>query len=121
MPYTYMLQCSDGSFYVGSTYDLTYRLSEHQAGSGAKYTKRRRPVTLVWAAEFDSIADAFWFEKTVQGWGREKRIALIEGRFEDLHVLAKRGRVAQPAVLSDESKRKILETLGWDPSWPTGG
>jgi putative endonuclease len=45
----------------------------------------------VWSGWFDSIAEAFAFEKQVQGWRREKRIALIEGRFGDLPGLAARG------------------------------
>ena len=45
--YVYMLRCSDDSFYVGSTRNLEKRLWEHQAGMGAEYTKRRRPVELV--------------------------------------------------------------------------
>ncbi|NYE36453.1 putative GIY-YIG superfamily endonuclease [Nocardioides cavernae] len=47
MPHVYILQCSDGSFYVGSTWDLERRVSEHNLGLGAAYTRRRRPVTLV--------------------------------------------------------------------------
>lgn len=45
----YMLECSDGTYYVGSTRDLEYRLSEHQEGKGAKYTSRRLPVKLVYS------------------------------------------------------------------------
>ena len=83
MPWTYILECADGSLYVGSTVDLERRLGEHQAGSGSRYTARRDrlPVRLVWAGEFDRIDDAFWFEKQVQGWSRAKRLALIAGRW----------------------------------------
>ena len=92
MPWTYLLECADGSFYVGSTTDLDRRLSEHQDGLGAAYTRpgRRRPVTLRWSADFARIDEAFAFEKMVQGWGRSKRIALIEGRWADLPALASR-------------------------------
>ncbi len=58
MPWTYILECSDGSFYVGSTRHLERRLFEHDEGLGAAYTKRRRPVRLVWAADFERIDDA---------------------------------------------------------------
>ena len=88
MPWTYIVECSDGSFYVGSTVDLEARVWQHNEGEGAVYTKRRRPVTLVWAAEFDRIDDAFAYEKQVQGWRRDKRIALIEERYADLPELA---------------------------------
>ena len=90
MPWTYILECADGSFYVGSTFDLERRVSEHDAGLGATYTRRRRPVRLVWAGEFARIDDAYLFEKRVQGWSRRKRIALIEGRLGDLPELSRR-------------------------------
>jgi putative endonuclease len=92
MAWTYLLQCADGSFYVGSTLDLERRFAEHQNGEGAAYTRRpgRRPVQLLWAAEFARVEDAFAYEKRVQGWSRAKRVALIEGRYGDLPALASR-------------------------------
>ncbi|GAB3765881.1 putative endonuclease [Nocardioides ginsengisegetis] len=90
MPWTYILECADGSFYVGSTWDLDRRVAEHDAGTGAAYTRRRRPVRLAWAAEFARIDEAYRFEKQVQGWSRAKRLALIEGRLDDLPELASR-------------------------------
>ena len=83
-----MLECADGSFYVGSTVDLEARVSQHDRGEGAAYTRRRRPVRLVWAAEFGRVDEAYRVEKQVQGWRRDKRIALVEGRYEDLPALA---------------------------------
>ena len=97
MGWAYIIECADGSYYVGSTVDLERRISEHNLGLGAKYTRllRRRPVRLVWSAQFDRIDDAFWFEKQVQGWSRAKRRALIEGRLQDLPELA-RGHCRPP-------------------------
>jgi putative endonuclease len=92
VPYVYILECRDGSYYVGSTWDLERRLGEHQTGLGAAYTRRRRPVRLVWSAWYNRVADAYAFEKQVQGWGRAKRQALIEGRLGDLGQLARRPR-----------------------------
>jgi putative endonuclease len=94
MAWTYLLECADGSFYVGSTVDLERRVAQHDAGLGAAYTRprRRRSVRLAWAGELASIEDAYLFEKRVQGWGRAKRLALIEGRLEDLPGLASRPR-----------------------------
>lgn len=89
MPFTYMLECRDGSFYVGSTTDLTARLEQHNAGQGAAYTRRRRPVTLVWYEEHDHVGAAFSREKQIQNWSRAKRIALVEGRYGDLPDLAR--------------------------------
>ncbi|MCL8024719.1 GIY-YIG nuclease family protein [Nocardioides bruguierae] len=96
MAWTYIVKCSDGSLYVGSTTDLGRRIWEHQDGRGAAYTRARRPVVLAWAAECDRIDDAFRWEKQIQGWSRRKRLALIEGRLEDLPGLA-RGRNLPPA------------------------
>ena len=59
MPWMYILQCVDSSYYVGSTWNIEKRLWEHNQGMGAKYTARRRPVELVYAAEFESIAEAY--------------------------------------------------------------
>ncbi|WKN49405.1 GIY-YIG nuclease family protein [Nocardioides sp. Arc9.136] len=99
MPWTYILECADGSFYVGSTTDMERRLSEHDLGLGAVYTRprRRRPVRLAWCAELGRIDDAYAFEKQVQGWSRAKRQALIDGRVDDLPALA-RGRRRPPPV-----------------------
>ncbi len=91
MAFTYILECSDGSLYVGSTHHLEKRLYEHQEGRGSRYTSSRRPVRLLWSNEFEHIGLAFAFEKQVQNWSRAKRWALIEGRFADLPGLA-RGR-----------------------------
>jgi putative endonuclease len=90
MAWTYILECSDGTYYVGSTTHLPARLWQHQQGEGAEYTRRRRPVRLVWSGEFDIAAQAFEFEKQLQGWGRQKREALIRGEYSDLPGLASR-------------------------------
>ena len=90
MPFAYILQCRDGSYYVGSTWHLERRVSEHQHGLGAAYTRARRPVRLVWQFWFERIDEAYAFEKRVQGWGRKKRQALIEGRLDDLPELSRR-------------------------------
>ena len=91
MAFTYILRCSDGSFYVGSTVNLGERLEQHQGGGGSAYTKWRTPVELVWSYETPSIEEAFRREKQIQGWGRAKRQALIDGRLDLLPDLA-RGR-----------------------------
>jgi len=90
MPHMYILECSDGSYYVGSTRDLPHRLSQHESGQGAEYTRRRLPVKLVFSAEFDRVEEAYSWEKQVQNWSRAKRIALIEGRITDIPQLAKK-------------------------------
>ena len=90
MAYMYILKCADGSFYVGSTVHLERRVAEHQLGLGAQYTRKRRPVTVVFAEEFARIDEAFAREKQVQNWSRAKRAALIEGRMGDLNALGRK-------------------------------
>lgn len=90
MAWMYILECSDGSYYVGSTKDLEYRFSEHQAGKGAKYTSKRLPVKLVYSEEYERVVDAYIREKQVQNWSRAKRKALINGIPESLPILAKK-------------------------------
>ncbi len=92
--FVYILRCSDGSFYVGSTRgeDVTRRLSEHQQGLHDGYTAARLPVTLVWSGEFDRITDAIAFERQLKGWSRAKKDAVITGQWERLPDLASRPR-----------------------------
>ena len=89
MPWMYILQCSDGSYYVGSTLNLEKRLWEHNNGYGAKYTQKRLPVILVFSTEFATIEEAFIREKQVQGWSRAKREALIRGDYDALPELSR--------------------------------
>jgi putative endonuclease len=90
MAWMYILECSDGTYYVGSTKDLEYRVSEHQSGKGAKYTSRRLPVKLVYSEEYERFVDAYTREKQIQNWSRAKREALINGNQEALPKLAKK-------------------------------
>jgi len=90
MAWMYILECADGSYYVGSTKDLEYRLSEHQEGKGAKYTSRRLPVKLVYCEEYERVSDAYAREKQVQNWSRVKREALINSNQEIPPKLAKK-------------------------------
>ena len=59
----YILKCSNGSYYVGSTINLERRLSQHQAGEGANHTKKGRPVELVYFKEYQRIDEAFYRDK----------------------------------------------------------
>ena len=86
----YILECSDGSYYTGSTKDLIRRLEQHQSGEGANYTAKRLPVKLIYYEEYDRIDDAFYREKQVQGWSRRKKQALMKGDKQLLSELAKK-------------------------------
>ena len=90
MAWMYILECCDGSYYVGSTKNLGLRMSQHQEGIGSNYTSKRLPVKLVYCEEYDRVSEAFYREKQVQGWTRRKRETLINGTPELLPSLAKK-------------------------------
>ena len=89
--YLYILECSDKSYYTGSTRDIEKRLAEHQDGQGANYTKKRLPVKLVYLEEFQRVKDAFFREKQIQKWNRKKKKALIKRKYHQLPKLSKPG------------------------------
>jgi len=87
----YIVRCSDGSYYVGSTTQaLENRITEHNAGLYDGYTAARRPVELVFHAEFQSLNDCASAEQQIKGWSRKKKEALIRGDFGSLQFLARR-------------------------------
>ena len=87
----YILRCSDGSYYVGTTRgEMETRLSQHNSGHFGGYTALRRPVTLVFQQEFDRIVDAIAAERQIKSWRREKKEAFIRGDYAALPNLAKR-------------------------------
>ncbi|MBU1723060.1 MAG: GIY-YIG nuclease family protein [Gammaproteobacteria bacterium] len=88
MPYMYILECVDGSYYTGSTTHLELRLQQHMEGIGARHTAKRLPVKLVYAEYYDRIDTAFNREKQVQGWSRNKKQALIDDHHDSLPALA---------------------------------
>ncbi|MBV7269277.1 GYDIA family GHMP kinase [Winogradskyella luteola] len=86
--YVYILECSDGTYYTGSTIDIEKRIAQHNDGKGSNHTKKRLPVELVYFEEFQRIDDAFRREKQIQGWSRAKKEALINNNFESLKSLS---------------------------------
>jgi putative endonuclease len=86
--YTYILQCRDGSYYIGSTQDLMRRFWQHQNGFGANHTAHRLPVRLVYYETHHRVDAAFKREKQLQGWSRKKKEALINGFIDRLHEYA---------------------------------
>ena len=88
--YMYILECSDGTYYTGSTKYLELRIEQHQSGEGANYTAKRLPVKLLYYEEYDRIDHAFYREKQIQGWSRKKKEALMRGETHLLSGLAKK-------------------------------
>ncbi len=81
MNYTYIVQCADGSFYTGWTNDLARRLTAHNSGkNGAKYTRAKRPVTLVYYEGFATKEQAMSREYHIKQLSRQQKERLI-GRF----------------------------------------
>ena len=76
--YVYLLRCSDGSLYTGYTDDVERRLAVHQSGKGAKYTRSRLPVELVYSEELPDKSAALRREAAIKKLTREKKLALIE-------------------------------------------
>ncbi|MBP2831550.1 GIY-YIG nuclease family protein [Aquimarina sp. U1-2] len=89
--YVYILKCADTSYYTGVTSNLNKRLTQHKSGFYRDcFTYRRRPVELVFYAEFTSISMAIDTEKQIKKWSRAKKQALIDGDYDKLPNLAKK-------------------------------
>jgi putative endonuclease len=86
--YMYILLCSNGQFYTGSTNDLENRMDQHLNGEDSDFTRKNLPFKLVYFEEFDRIDDAYYREKQVQNWSKAKKEALIKRDKNRLHELA---------------------------------
>ena len=75
--YVYLLACADGSFYCGWTNDLEKRVNTHNMGRGAKYTKPRRPVVLVYYEAFETKREAMSREAAIKRMTRKEKEALV--------------------------------------------
>lgn len=73
----YILQCSDGTLYTGWTVDIDRRVSQHNQGKGAKYTKTRRPVKLVYIEEQPDKKTALKRERAIKALPRKKKMELF--------------------------------------------
>jgi len=89
--YVYILECSDKSYYTGITSNITKRFEEHISGKHIdSYTYSRRPLNLVFYAEFTNVEIAIDTEKQIKKWSRAKKKALIDGEYDKLVNLAKK-------------------------------
>lgn len=78
--FVYIVECQDGTYYTGYTPDLKKRILLHNNGKGAKYTRDRRPVKLVWCKEYKQFKPAFKLEKIIKTLTRKQKEALVNGR-----------------------------------------
>lgn len=78
MNYTYILKCKDGTYYTGWTNNLEKRIQTHNNGKGAKYTKYRRPVQLVYYECFDTKQEAMAREYAIKQLSRQDKEKLFQ-------------------------------------------
>ena len=76
--FVYILKCADGTFYTGWTTDVEKRVETHNSGNGAKYTRARRPVELVYVEEYDDKIEAQRRERAIKKLTRAKKEELID-------------------------------------------
>ncbi|MCX6053513.1 MAG: GIY-YIG nuclease family protein [Chloroflexi bacterium] len=75
--FCYMVECQDGSFYTGWTVDPTRREKQHNAGTGAKYTRLHRPVHLIYIEELPDRSAAMKRERAIKRLHRDQKLKLI--------------------------------------------
>lgn len=85
--YLYILRCGDGSLYTGITVDVEKRLAAHCSGKGAKYTRGRGPLTLVYRESCSDHSDALRRERAVKALSKEEKLALIASAQEKATAL----------------------------------
>jgi putative endonuclease len=80
--FVYIVECSDGTYYTGFTPDIERRLKIHNGGKGAKYTRDRRPVKLVWCREYKYFKKAFLEEKRIKKLTRKQKEEIVNGKIK---------------------------------------
>jgi predicted GIY-YIG superfamily endonuclease len=119
--WVYILECSDGSYYVGCTTNLSQRIQQHERGFFSGYTSKRQPLALKWSGETNDINNAIAAERQIKGWSRAKKEALIRGDWKTLHELSLSKEIKQRKVkqgvrigLSSTSSRQDTSGLRSD-------
>lgn len=80
--YTYLVRCSDGSYYCGYATDVAARVATHNKGTGAKYTRSRRPVSLVYTECFDTKSAAMSREYAIKKLSHQQKAAMAQAYAE---------------------------------------
>ena len=86
--YVYILECSDGSYYVGHTDNIDQRISGHEQGKGSAYTKSRLPIKVIYVQDFMTRDEAINIEQQLKGWSRKKKEAFIRNDWDTLKRLS---------------------------------
>ena len=77
--FVYIIRCADDSLYTGISTNVASRIISHNAGDGAKYTRGRRPVSLVWFEKANSESSARKRELHIKSWTRREKEDLVKG------------------------------------------
>jgi putative endonuclease len=88
--FVYIIECEDGSLYVGMTEDLNARIARHLPGDGAAHTRKCPPKHVIYSETHESLESAAARERQLKGWSRAKKHALAAGRLGQLRELSKR-------------------------------
>jgi putative endonuclease len=94
MPFVYIVRCSDDTLYTGWAVNVEARIKTHNAGRGAKYTRARCPVKLVYSEELSTVAEAMKRERQIKRYPRVKKLQLA---------------VKTTAIKSRKSKRRLIK------------
>ena len=76
--FTYILECADGTYYTGFTTDIKKREAVHNSGKGAKYTRNRRPVKVIYFEEYDTKEEAMKREYRIKTYSRKQKEILVQ-------------------------------------------
>ena len=80
--FTYIILTSNNKYYVGHTNNLAKRFEYHEKGFGAKFTKKNRPLKVIWSQQFEAENDAIKRERQIKGWSRIKKEKLTSGAWK---------------------------------------
>lgn len=108
MNYTYIIKCADSTLYTGWTNDLDKRIKVHNSGKGAKYTKTRRPVKLVYYEEHETKNEAMSREYAIKQLTRREKELLIQGNGNlcEKRVWIRRSRSERRSRMNSNSRNK---------------
>lgn len=79
--YVYIIECEDGTYYTGMTWDVSRRWEQHLSRMGSKYTAKHKPKSVVYVEEHEDIDTARYREKQIKDWSQTKKKKLISGEW----------------------------------------
>ena len=111
MHFVYILRCADGSFYTGYARDPKARSKLHNAGTGAKYTRGRRPVRLVYSEVCESLSHALKREYELKQWPRAKKRALVRDYRRRISMSSVERPVRSPEEKKLSKPKRLVVTV----------